>query len=154
MTRNDVNGNSGEIAQVASLRVLENATIVGAVGVTGTSTFSNIVTGVLRSTSEYKTISAAGVSISSIIPITYITTDGTAALNNAILAAPAFSNVIKIICLAVLGNAGDTWKITPSTLAGGTIITFAGTVGLGCILVYDYTNSQWVVVANNGGVIS
>lgn len=48
-------------------------------------------------------------------------------------------------------DGGDSVNVTPATMAGGSKITF-DTAGEGCIMVFDGTS--WVVVANNGGVIS
>jgi len=82
---------------------------------------------------------------------TEVTTNGDSDLDNVTLANGTSGQMKSIYCV-VEGNAGDTWKITPATMCGGTQITFAG-VGEGCTLRYA-DNEGWVVVGNNGGTIS
>ena len=50
------------------------------------------------------------------------------------------------------GAAGDTWKITPANMNGGTKISFDGVVGDGATLIFDGT--KWTVLSTNGGTIS
>ena len=59
---------------------------------------------------------------------------------------------VKIFTYIAESAAGDTAVITPATFGSGTTITL-GTVGQGCVLVYDSTIG-WVVTGNNGGTIA
>ena len=97
------------------------------------------------------TATSEGVAASVVTLITNVTTNGDADLDNVTL-ANGVAGQVKVINCIVEGAGGDTWKVTPATMAGGTQITFA-TVGEGCILVYNAT-SGWVVTGNNGGTIS
>lgn len=84
---------------------------------------------------------------------TEVTTDGDTNLDDVTLANGISGQIKHIYCVAV-GNAADSFKITPANMVGGTQITFAASpLGLGCTLVYA-DNEGWVVVANNGGVIA
>jgi hypothetical protein len=113
----------------------------------------NIFTAKRMDTPEEITITSAGVAVSLTTVCTEITTNGDADLDNATL-ANGISGQLKHIYCVVLGNAGDTWKITPATMVGGSQITFsAGTAGEGCILRYA-DNEGWCVVGNNGGAIT
>jgi len=86
--------------------------------------------------------------------ITEITTNGDADLDDVSL-ANGVDGQIKIFSIVAVGNVADSVKITPASMVGGTQITFgASPLGLGCIMCYDSGVGGWVVVANNGGVIS
>lgn len=99
------------------------------------------------------TATDAGVAASLTTVNTEVTTNGDSDLDNVTLANGTSGQVKHIYCVAV-GNAADSFKITPANMVGGTQITFAANpLGLGCTLVYA-DNEGWVVVANNGGVIS
>jgi len=110
------------------------------------------IAGALIGTPDQITTSSEGVAASLTTIATEITTDGGADLNEATLANGTVGQ-IKIFTIVVEGNAGDTLKITPATMAEGTQITFDGTVGQGCVMIYT-TTVGWCVVGNNGGVIS
>ena len=97
------------------------------------------------------TATDSGVAASLATLRTEVTTNGDSDLDEVTL-ANGYAGQIKHIYCVVEGNAGDTWKITPATMCGGTQITFAG-VGEGCILVYA-DNEGWVVTGNNGGTIT
>jgi hypothetical protein len=71
-------------------------------------------------------------------------------LDNVTLANGIEGQTKYIACIAE-GNAADTWKITPTSMVGGTQITFAG-IGEGCTL--KMYSAGWIIVGNNGGTIS
>ncbi len=98
------------------------------------------------------TATSAGVAASIVTINTEVTTNDDDDLDNVTLANGVSGQIKHIYCVASF--AGDTWKITPATMAGGTQITFGdNSVGNGCTLVYA-DSEGWVVVANNGGTIS
>ena len=83
---------------------------------------------------------------------TEVTTNDDNDLDIVTLAAGISGQIKHIYCVASF--AGDTWKITPATLLGGTQITFGdNSVGTGCTLVYA-DNEGWIIVGNNGGTIA
>lgn len=99
------------------------------------------------------TATDAGVAASLTTINTEVTTNGDSDLDNVTLANGTSGQIKHIYCVAV-GNAADSFKITPANMVGGTQITFAASpIGLGCTLVYA-DNEGWVVVANNGGTIT
>ena len=114
--------------------VTKNAT-TGAITV-GTS-YSNIVTGSRQSLSG-----AGAVNLTDLI--TELTTTGA----DALTLANGSNGQVKIITMVVDGGNGT---LTPTTLAGGTTITF-NDVGDGVVLVYG--SAGWVVVGNNGATIA
>jgi len=97
------------------------------------------------------TATSDGVAASLTTINTEVTTNGDADLDNVTLANGTSGQVKNIYCV-VLGNVGDTWKITPANMVGGSQITFTG-VGQGCTLSYA-DNEGWVVTGNNGGTIT
>jgi len=105
----------------------------------------------IAGTPDEITATSEGVAASLTTLNTEVTTNGDIDLDNVTLANGTSGQRKNIYCV-VEGNAGDTWKITPATMVGGTQITFAG-AGEGCTLVYA-DNEGWVVVGNNGGTIS
>ena len=113
----------------------KNAT-TGAITV-GTS-YSNIITGSVQSLSG-----AGAVNLTDLI--TEVTTTGA----DALTLADGSAGQVKIITMIVDGGNGT---LTPTTLAGGTTITF-NDVGDGVVLVYG-TTAGWVVVGNNGATIA
>jgi hypothetical protein len=115
-------------------QVTKNAT-TGAFTV-GT-TYSNIITGSTQSLSG-----AGAVNLTDLI--TEVTTTGA----NALTLANGSAGQVKIITMIVDGGNGT---LTPTTLAGGTTITF-NDVGDGVVLVYG--TAGWVVVGNNGATIA
>ena len=103
---------------------------------TGTS-YTDIITGSVQSLSG-----AGAVNLTDLI--TEVTTTGADALTLANGAA----GQVKIITMIVDGGDGT---LTPTTLAGGSTITF-NDVGDGVVLVYGAAG--WVVVGNNGATIA
>ena len=103
----------------------------------------------LQFLSENVTSNSEGVAASLDTVVTNITTDGGSDLNEITL-ANGVAGQMKIFIIIVETAGGDTLKITPATFLVGTQITFDGTVGDGCIMIYD-DNLGWVVVGNNGG---
>ena len=76
--------------------------------------------------------------------VTEITTTGA----DALTLADGTAGQVKIITMIVDGGDGT---LTPTTLAGGTTITF-NDVGDGVVLVYG--TAGWVVVGNNVATIA
>lgn len=103
---------------------------------TGTS-YTDIITGSVQSLSG-----AGAVNLTDLI--TEVTTTGA----DALTLANGSAGQVKIITMIVDG--GDA-TLTPTTLAGGTTLTFAD-VGDGVVLVYG--TAGWVVVGNNGAAIA
>ena len=101
---------------------------------------------------EISAVSGAGTAASLATVVTEITTNGDSDLDVVTL-ANGVSGQIKIFVIVVETAGPDTVKITPATFLAGTQITFDGTVGDGCIMVYA-DNEGWIVVANNGGTIA
>jgi len=101
--------------------------------------------------SEELTATSDGVAASLLVLSTIITTNGDADLDNVTLADGVIGQV-KIFTISAETAAGDSVKITPANFNGGTQITFDGTVGDGCVMVFDGT--AWNIVANNGGTIA
>lgn len=106
--------------------------------VTTGSSYTNIITGSIQS------LSGAGA-----VNVTDLITEITSTGADALTLANGSAGQVKIIVMIVDG--GDA-TLTPTTLAGGTTITF-GDVGDGVILVYN-TTTGWNVVGNNGAVIA
>ncbi|MFH2073803.1 MAG: hypothetical protein ABIJ57_00455, partial [Pseudomonadota bacterium] len=100
---------------------------------------------------EDLTIANAGTAASIVQVVTFIATDGNGDEDNATLADGTVGQ-IKIFVTKTEGAGGDTYKITPANMNGGTKITFDGVVGDGCTLIFDGT--KWNVISTNGGVIS
>lgn len=101
--------------------------------------------------SEVLTSVSAGVAASLLVTTTLITTNGDTDEDNVTL-ADGYAGQIKIFTVSVETAGGDSVKVTPANLNGGTQITFDGAVGDGCIMIFDGTN--WNIVANNGGTIA
>jgi hypothetical protein len=98
------------------------------------------------------TATSAGVAASILTPTTEVTTNDDNDLDNVTLANGTSGQIKHIYCVASF--AGDTWKVTPATMLGGTQITFGdNSVGTGCTLVYA-DNEGWIVIGNNGGTIA
>ena len=136
----DVNVINGTILQVARLLVTEGTNV------------QNVTLSNLFSIVEDKVLTSENAIISPSVLITSIATDGDADLDNAILPIGKHGQ-LKIVYCSVLANVGDSWKITPSALLGGTQITFAA-VGAGCIMTYNEIVAAWCIIANNGGIVS
>lgn len=101
--------------------------------------------------SEAITATSDGVAASLLVLTSIITTNGDADLDNVTL-ADGVAGQIKIFTVSTETAGGDSVKVTPANLNGGTQITFDGAVGDGCIMLFDGTN--WNIVANNGGTIA
>ena len=101
------------------------------------TTYSDIITGSVQSLSG-----AGAVNLTDLI--TEITTTGA----DALTLANGSAGQVKIITMIVDGGDGT---LTPTTLAGGSTITF-NDVGDGVVLVYG--TAGWVVAGNNGATIA
>lgn len=119
--------------------VSKNAT-TGAITV-GTS-YSNIVTGSIQSLSG-----AGAVNLTDLI--TEISAENT---GDALTLANGSAGQVKIISYVAESAAGDTAILTPTTLAGGTTITF-DSVGDAAILVYN-TTAGWTIVGSNSVTVA
>jgi hypothetical protein len=126
------------------LKIGTEGTITMGAGSTGTG-------GALIYSFEDLTIANAGTAASIVQVVTLITTDGNGDEDNCTLADGTVGQV-KIFVSKTEGAGGDSYKITPAHMQGGTKITFDGVVGDGCTMIFDGTN--WNIVSNNGGVIS
>lgn len=98
------------------------------------------------------TADTAGTAASLVTVTTEVTTDGDQNLDDVTLANGQVGQLKAFVCVAE-GHGGDTWKVTPDTMNGGTQITFTGAVGEGCVMIYN-TTVGWTVVGNNGGTIA
>ena len=107
--------------------------------------------GRLQYSFEDLTIASAGTAASVEVVTSFITTNGDADEDNATL-ADGIQGQVKIFAIAVEGAGGDTWKITPANLNGGSKISFDGVIGDGCTMLFDGTS--WNIISNNGGTIS
>ena len=119
--------------------VSKNAT-TGAITV-GTS-YSNIITGSVQSLTG-----AGAVNLTDLI--TEITAENT---GDALTLADGSAGQVKIISYVAESAAGDTAVLTPTTLAGGTTITF-DSVGDAATLVYSET-SGWTIVGSNSVTVA
>jgi len=115
--------------------ITKNGT-TGAITV-GTS-YSNIITGSVHSLAGPGAVNLTDL-------ITEVSTTGA----DALTLANGSAGQVKIITMVADGGDGT---LTPTTLAGGTTITF-NDVGDGVVLVYS-TTVGWVVVGNNGATIA
>lgn len=100
---------------------------------------------------EDLTIDTAGTAASVVTVLTIITTDGDGNEDDATL-GDGVKGQVKIFIIAVEGAGGDTWKITPANLNGGSKISFDGVIGDGCTMIFDGTS--WTIIGNTGGTIS
>jgi hypothetical protein len=100
---------------------------------------------------EDLTVSSAGTAASVEVVVSVITTNGDAD-EDAVTLADGTKGQIKIFVSAVEGAGGDSYKVTPANMNGGTKITFDGVVGDGCTFLFDGTS--WNIISNNGGTIS
>ena len=112
----------------------------------------NATTGAITTNASYdkgitggvQSLSGAG-AVDIVNLVTEVTTTGA----DALTLADGSAGQVKIITMVVDGGDGT---LTPTTLAGGTTITF-NDVGDGVVLVYGET-AGWVVVGNNGATIA
>lgn len=100
---------------------------------------------------EDLTGASEGVAASVVVYTTFVTTDGDGD-ENALTLADGVKGQVKIFVSAVEGAGGDSYKITPAHMNGGTKITFDAVVGDGCTMIFDGTS--WNIISNNGGTIS
>ena len=100
---------------------------------------------------ESLTVESGGTAASVTQVVSFITTNGDGD-EDAVTLADGTIGQVKIFVSAVEGAGGDSYKITPAHMNGGTKITFDGTVGDGCTMIFDGTS--WNIVSNNGGTIS
>ena len=108
--------------------------------------------GELIGTPDAITATSTGVAASVTTLNTEVTTNDDNDLDNVTLANGTSGQIKHIYC--IVSFAGDTWKITPATLLGGTQITFGdNSVGTGCTLVYA-DSEGWIIIGNNGGSIA
>jgi hypothetical protein len=135
--------------------IANNTAVIGNASVTdvymGSDSGAAVRCGTLISAPDEITATNSGVAASILTLSTEVTTNGDGDLDNVTLANGTSGQIKHIYCV-VEGASGDTWKITPATMCGGTQITFAG-IGLGCTLVYA-DSEGWIVTGNNGGTIS
>jgi hypothetical protein len=110
--------------------------------VTSTAGFVGDLTGGI--TGDVQALSGAGA-----VNLTTLVTEVTTTGADALTLADGSAGQVKIIVMVVDGGDGT---LTPTTLAGGTTITF-NDVGDGVVLVYN-TTVGWVVVGNNGATIA
>lgn len=100
-----------------------------------------------------KSVSSSGVALGVTAAAVEVTTDGDSNEDNGTLANGTTVGQVIDIYVAAVGNAADSFKITPATMVGGTKISFAANcLGKGARL--RWTASGWVCVATNGGVVS
>ena len=149
------NATNQTVVGFAVTGVADNSVVLGNSAVTnvymGSDSGAAVRCGTLISAPDEITATNSGVAASILTLSTEVTTNGDGDLDNVTLANGTSGQIKHIYCV-VEGAGGDTWKITPATMCGGTQITFAG-IGLGCTLVYA-DNEGWIVTGNNGGTIS
>ena len=112
----------------------------------------NATTGAVTTNASYdkgitggvQSLSGAG-AVDIVNLVTEVTTTGA----DALTLADGSAGQVKIITMVADGGDGT---LTPTTLAGGTTITF-NDVGDGVVLVYGET-AGWVVVGSNGVTIA
>jgi hypothetical protein len=124
---------------VRSENGFESITKNGSTGaITVGTSYSNIITGSVHSLAGPGAVNTTDL-------ITEVSTTGA----DALTLANGSAGQVKIITMVADGGDGT---LTPTTLAGGTTITF-NDVGDGVVLVYS-TTVGWVVVGNNGATIA
>ena len=106
------------------------------------TSYSNIITGSVQSLTG-----AGAVNLTDLI--TEITAENT---GDALTLADGSAGQVKIIVYVAESAAGDTAVLTPTTLAGGTTITF-DSVGDAATLVYS-TTSGWTIVGSNSVTVA
>jgi hypothetical protein len=124
---------------VRSENGFESITKNGSTGaITVGTSYSNIITGSVHSLAGPGAVNTTDL-------ITEVSTTGA----DALTLANGSAGQVKIITMVADGGDGT---LTPTTLAGGTTITF-NDIGDGVVLVYS-TTVGWVVVGNNGATIA
>jgi hypothetical protein len=136
-------GNSTWSGPVRSENGFESITKNASTGVVtvGTS-YSDIITGSVQALTG-----AGAVNLTDLI--TEITAENT---GDALTLADGSAGQVKIISYVAESAAGDTAVLTPTTLAGGTTITF-DSVGDAAILVYN-TTAGWTIVGSNSVTVA
>jgi hypothetical protein len=145
---------SGDIDSEGDLDVAGSITTAGDLTVGGTITMGAGTTGTggsLMYSFESLTVESGGTAASVTQVVSFITTNGDGD-EDAVTLADGTIGQVKIFVSAVEGAGGDSYKVTPAHMNGGTKITFDGTVGDGCTMIFDGTS--WNIVSNNGGTIS
>jgi len=129
--------------------------ITGSLNLSGSLQVSdhwNIAGGAFVGTPNAITATDTGVAASLTTLCTEVTTNDDNDLDIVTLANGTSGQIKHIYCVASF--AGDTWKITPDTMLGGTQITFGdNSIGTGCTMVYA-DSEGWIVIGNNGGTIA
>ena len=116
-----------------------------------TVTLPNATGTVLLGSTDAVTATSDGAAASLLTLTSLITTNGDEDLDNVTLADGTAGQIKCFVCV-VEGAAGDTVKITPAHLNAGTQITFDGTIGYGCIMIFDGT--AWNIIGHVGGTIA
>lgn len=107
----------------------------------------------LAGTPDVITAASGGTAASVATLVTAVTTDGDSDEDNVTLANGTVVGQLKVIVCNIVGNAADSFKVTPATMLGGTKITFAANpIGKGCTMVWNAAG--WSVVGHNGGTIA
>lgn len=123
------------------------ATLAGTETLTNKTLTSPTVTGLDAFTGSQQSLSGPGaVNLTDLI--TEVTTTGT---GDALTLADGTAGQVKIITYVAEGAGADTAILTPTTLAGGTTITF-NNLGEGVTLVYG--TGGWTAIGVNGAVIA
>jgi len=123
------------------------ATLAGTETLTNKTLTSPTVTGIDAFTGSVESISGPNaVNLTDLI--TEVTTTGT---GDALTLADGTAGQVKIITYVAEGAGSDTAILTPTTLAGGSTITFSN-LGEGVTLVYG--TGGWTVIGVNGAVIA
>lgn len=143
--------NGSTTASRAERMRIDNNGNVG-IGITSpTSKFQNV--GNTAFTPIAKTVTNAGVALTVTNTNVEVTTDGNSNEDNGTLANGVTVGQIINIYVVAVGNAADSFKITPATMVGGTKVSFAASpLGKGCTMVWSA--SGWICTATNGGVVS
>ncbi len=130
-----------------------NAQSLATVGTLGFAGLTLAAAKMLAGVPDVVAAASEGVAALATSLVSAITTDGQADENAVTLANGGTVGQLKVFVVNIVGNAGDSVKITPATMLGGTKITFgASPLGKGCI--FCWTAAGWVVVGNNGGTIA
>jgi hypothetical protein len=103
---------------------------------------------------SYEVLAAesGGTAASIVVVTSFVTTNGDSDEDAITLANGTNIGQIKIFVSSVETAGGDSYKVTPVSLNGGTQITFDGVVGDGCTMQWDGT--AWNIISNNGGTIA
>jgi len=137
-----------------------NTVTIGTTNTTSTTTINSGSGGIVHvgkaifTPDAITAVSGGGTAASLLTVVTEITTNGDVDLDVVTL-ANGVDGQIKIFAVVAVGNGGDSVKITPASMIGGTQITFsANPLGLGCQMYYDAGVAGWIVTGNNGGTVA